>query len=665
MSELRFRQIHLDFHTGGSIDKVGGKFSKSQFQEMLKKGKVNSVTVFAKCWHGWAYFPSTTCEIHPNLQLDLLGAQIEAAQEIGVKTPVYIGITMNEVLAKKHPEWIRRKPDESMYGTPNFTKPGFFSMCLNSPYLDVILSQVREVLSNYDADGLFLDGTDIVPCYCQTCVSTLRSEGKDPQDKKAVQALAERVFFNYANKVKEVVDQIRPSSQGSLPIFHNAGHVPKGRRDIIFTNSHLELESLPTGGWGYDHFPFSVRYVQQLGLNYLGMTGKFHTSWGEFGGFKHPNALRYEVCLNLANGAACSIGDQLHPEGIMDNATYEMIGKAYSEVEQKENWCKNVTSISDVALLSLESLDLKGDDIESHEICPSDAGALRILMEGQFLFDVIDFESDFNVYKVIVLPDFLKINEELKRKLEDYVHQGGKILATGLSGLNSRGEAFAIDFGAEFICENPYNPDYFKPNFQIKDLGEASFVMYSKGQKIKLTTGIELGYREDPYFNRDVNHFCSHKHSPSTQNNAGPGMVQGKSGVYISWNVFEDYALTGSLILRRMVSYGLDLLLGNKKTLTADLPSKAIATVMHQETERRIITHLLYASPIKRGNGIEVIDDIVPILNTEIRLNVNYPILNVYLAPQNKTLPFSFEEESGVSVSVPEINCHQMIVFEY
>ena len=40
-----------------------------------------------------------------------------------------------------------------------------------------------------------------------------------------------------------------------------------------------------------------------LGMEYLGMTGKFHSTWGEFGGFKHPNALRAEVSLAAANGA--------------------------------------------------------------------------------------------------------------------------------------------------------------------------------------------------------------------------------------------------------------------------------------------------------------------------------------------------------------------------
>ena len=80
----------------------------------------------------------------------------------------------------------------------------------------------------------------------------------------------------------------------------------------------------------------SAAYCRNLGLDFLGMTGKFHTTWGEFGGIKHPNALRYECAAMLANGSKCSVGDQLHPDGELDESTYELIGKAYAEVEQKE-----------------------------------------------------------------------------------------------------------------------------------------------------------------------------------------------------------------------------------------------------------------------------------------------------------------------------------------
>ena len=156
--------------------------------------------------------------------------------------------------------------------------------------------------------------------------------------------------------VEAAVHKIKPE----MKIFHNGGHIIKGRRDLVKMNSHLELESLPTGGYGYDHFPLSARYVQNLGLEFLGMTGKFHTSWGEFGGYKHPNSLKYETALSIANGAKCSIGDQLHPQGFMDEATYELMGAAYKEVEVREEWCDDVNNIADVALLSLEAVGING-----------------------------------------------------------------------------------------------------------------------------------------------------------------------------------------------------------------------------------------------------------------------------------------------------------------
>jgi hypothetical protein len=57
MREFPFRQVHLDFHTSELIENIGSDFSKEQFQSALKKGHVNSITVFAKCHHGMFYYP--------------------------------------------------------------------------------------------------------------------------------------------------------------------------------------------------------------------------------------------------------------------------------------------------------------------------------------------------------------------------------------------------------------------------------------------------------------------------------------------------------------------------------------------------------------------------------------------------------------------------------
>ncbi|QJD85469.1 alpha-amylase family protein [Cohnella herbarum] len=656
---MRFRQIHLDFHTSEMIPDIGKQFSKEQFQEMLRLGHVDSITIFAKCHHGWAYFPSETNEMHPHLSFDLLGAQLEAAHEIGVKAPIYVSAGFDEKLARRHPEWLMRDENDQTNWVKGFMTAGWHQFCLNSPYLDLLVSQVEEVVRKYDGDGVFLDIVGVRTCYCHNCVADLRAEGKDPRNKSDIVALGEKVYANYTRRIKEAVHAIKPG----MGIFHNAGHISQGRRDLAAMNSHLELESLPTGGWGYDHFPLSARYAQLLGMDFLGMTGKFHTFWGEFGGYKHPNALRYETALSLANGARCSIGDQLHPGGLMDRGTYELIGAAYSEVERKEAWIANTANIADVALLTSEAAGVGISNDSSMFTGRADAGAVRMLLEGKFLFDVVDLDVDFKAYKVLILPDQIVVDGKLKIKLDDFFKHGGKVLATGKSGLDPAGKEFVIDLGVEWIMENPYQPDYFRPGFPLASLGDAAFIMYAKGQKVELSGGTELGRREDPYFNRDVFTFCSHQHTPNSTKDGGPGMVESDKGIYMAWNVFEDYAVKGSLAHKESVLYALNRLLPNK-TLTTNLPAQGIVTLQDQQSEGRIVNHLLYASPVKRGEDVEIIEDILPVYDVSVSLLLKgRKAKHVYLAPQMSPIAF---EQSGdrIEYVVPRLECHQMVVID-
>lgn len=653
---MRFRQVHLDFHTSEHIEDIGKKFDKKQFQTALKKGHINSITLFSKCHHGWAYHPSKANEIHPHLDFDLLGAQIQAAHEIGVKTPIYLSAGLDEKMAHRHPEWLVRNLDESTTWAKDFTEPGYHKMCMSSPYLDYLVKQIEEVCKNYDADGIFLDIAGVQPCYCQNCIAEREELGLNPYDENDVLKHAETVYKRYAEKTRAAVDKYKPN----LPLFHNGGHIRQGRRDLVNYNTHLELESLPTGGWGYDHFPFSARYCQGLGVDYLGMTGKFHGSWGEFGGFKHPNALRFEVALAAANGAKCSVGDQLSPSGEMDMVTYDLIGSAYSELEEKEEWLDNVESVADIAIISPEAYVGDLSTGQMTKVDDSGSGVCRIMLEGKYLFDVIDFESDLSKYKVIILPDVIHADTDFAKRLREFCDCGGKVLATGKSALYENSNEFCLNLGAEWIKENPYKPDYFRPLEKIKDMGDTGYIMYGNGEKIRCI-GNELGIRENPYFNRTRAHFCSHQHTPNSCEYGGTGMTEGKDGIYIAWNIFADYAQSGELHLKQMAIFALDRLLDTAKTLKTNLPAQGIVTLMKQND--RLICHLLYASPVKRGNGIEVIEDIVPIYNVELAIKTDKKINKVYLAPQKEDIDFTYEN-GYISVKLDKIECHQMVVFE-
>ena len=653
---MRFRQVHLDFHTSEHIEDIGKKFDKKQFQTALKKGHINSITLFSKCHHGWAYHPSKANEIHPHLDFDLLGAQIQAAYEIGVKTPIYLSAGLDEKMAHRHPEWLVRNLDESTTWAKDFTEPGYHKMCMSSPYLDYLVKQIEEVCNNYDADGIFLDIAGVQPCYCQNCIAKREELVLNPYDENDVLKHAEMVYKRYAEKTRAAVDKYKPN----LSLFHNGGHIRQGRRDLVNYNTHLELESLPTGGWGYDHFPFSARYCQGLGVDYLGMTGKFHGSWGEFGGFKHPNALRFEVTLAAANGAKCSVGDQLSPSGEMDMVTYDLIGSAYSELEEKEEWLDNVESVADIAIISPEAYVGDLSTGQMTKVDDSGSGVCRIMLEGKYLFDVIDFESDLSKYKVIILPDVIRADIDFAKRLREFCDCGGKVLATGKSVLHENSNEFCLNLGAEWIKENPYKPDYFRPLEKIKDMGDTGYIMYGNGEKIRCI-GNELGIRENPYFNRTRVHFCSHQHTPNSCEYGGAGMTEGKDGIYIAWNIFADYAQSGELHLKQMVIFALDRLLDSAKTLKTNLPAQGIVTLMKQSD--RLICHLLYASPVKRGNGIEVIEDIVPIYNVELAIKTNRKINKVYLAPQKEDIDFTYDN-GYISVKLAKIECHQMVVFE-
>jgi hypothetical protein len=658
MGNLPFRQVHLDFHTSELIPDIGAKFDKKEFQEALKLGHVNSITIFSKCHHGYAYHESEKNQKHPNLSFDLLTEMIEACAEIGVATPVYISAGLDEKIAREHPEWLNRNKDESVGWAGSFFSPGYHTFCFNSAYFEILKDQCREVAKKFkNIAGIFLDIVAPRICYCQNCVKILRGEGKDPRDELAVKELSEKTYKKYYTEINAAIREVNPN----LRIFHNGGHITSGRRDLAFANTHLELESLPTGGWGYDHFPMSARYVHGLGLEFMGMTGKFHTTWGEFGGFKHPNALKYETALSVANGAKCSIGDQMHPEGFLEKATYELIGAAYAEIEKIEQYCDDVVSVADAALF--------GDDYYASKFggnySKSFVGASRMMLEGKYLYDIVDAESDISGYKLLILPDCVCADKKLKEKLDKFIAGGGKILCSGFSGTDEGKNGFLFDLGAEFLGKSEYSPAYFRPEFTPGKLGKADFVLYGDSYKIKARgEGEVLGYRRDPYFNRDVFSFSSHQHTPPKLRDAGAGMTKGGDGVYIAFTVFEDYAKKGGLINKEIVKYAVERLLGEKKTLKSNMPSGGVVTLMKQPHKSRYINHLLYASPVKRGDGIEVIEDIIPLYDIEIELVIPEKINKVYDGKTKEAIDFVYEG-GKVKFKIDELNCHKAVVLEY
>ncbi len=666
---LPFRQVHLDFHTSPQIPGIGENFDKARWQETLHEARVNSITLFSKCHHGWSYHPTQVGKLHPHLNFDLLRAQYDACKEIGVAAPIYLSAGVDNVAGAEHPDW-REVDAEGTYGgwVKSPLQPGFFMMDFFSPYLDLLCTQIEEVVRLFpDCDGIFLDIIAQSPGCSKWRMEYLAAEGLDAANPAHRQQAADAALLRYFERTTAAAKILDPD----MPIFHNSGHIPRGKRDLWKFFSHLELESLPTGGWGYDHFPMSAKYAVNLGLDFLGMTGKFHTTWGEFGGQKHPNALRYECAAMIAFNAKCSIGDQLHPDGALDPSTYQSIGAAYREVEAREPWCIDARPISDIGVLSSEA------ENHSHRDNAADEGASRALLEGHFLFELIDRTADLSRFRLLILPDNIRIDDELRTLLDAYLAQGGRLLLTGESGLRAGGTGYALAIGADHEGPSEFCPDYILPQDAYRaEFTSSPVVMYLRSQRLRATTGESLGEVFDPYFNRTFQHFCSHQHTPFQPRPSGFACgVRAGNIVCLAHPVFSLYRTYGAVAYREYITRVIASLLDHQPTVTTTLPSTARVAFNHQATENRRVLHLLYANTISRGgamnlsggtvaaNGlsIEVIEELLPLCDTQITLRYQPSVSQVTLEPQGFEIPFT-QNGGVVDFVVEKFSCHQMVV---
>lgn len=658
---IRFRQVHLDFHTSEHITGVGKDFEEEQFIASLQQAHVDTVNVFAMCHHGWSYFDTKVGKPHPHLETNLLSRMLDACSQNDIEAPIYITVGFNELSAREHPDWIAVAPEgDDPYGPPkaDIDAPrttgfdGWHLLCLNTPYLQYILDYTEEVMQRFQPVGIFYDIVGEYPCVCSYCRASLKELGLDENNPEHRMQLAKKVYLNYLQKTSELIWSLNPETR----LYHNCCTEKMGEKQYYPYYSHYDIESLPTGGWGYDYFTSMVRYIRKQDFLYLGMTGKFHKSWGEFGGFKNPAALKYECEQMLAFGARICIGDQLHPSGRMDEETYRIIGEAFDGLAAKEPWCKDTVSIAEIAILSANAL------IGADESRTSDMGAYMMLEEGHHLFDIIDDSMDFAAYRMLILPDSIRVSDALQRKLNDYIAGGGKLIMSGESGLHSDRPEFALDAGAEFIGKSEWDVDYTLVTDRLSDsLVRSPFLNYESGYKVHVNEAEVLAASYRPYFNRTNRHFCSHLHAPAKEEADYPAVVKHGNIIYIAQPLFRLYRKHGMQLHRDLFLQCVKQFLP-APMVTTSLPSAGKINVTRQANTSDYVMHLLYAVPILRGDT-QVIEDVPTLRDISVRIKLDREVKQVKLLPEMTAVPAQTDEHGYTCVTC-SVAGHQMILFE-
>ncbi len=324
--------VHVDFHTPGHQKEVGIDFKGSEFAQQLKDASVDSVSLFAKDYHGLSYYDTKVGTKHPNLDFDLLKEAVKACHDpkIGIKVLAYLSIAFDTVAGIEHPHWLQTTTDGTRLVQSENTTISW--LCLNTPYVEeLFFPQIKELL-DYDIDGFFFDELFYHEntCICKYCIRNMKAHDLDPSKPEDLRYFRSLTCDRFAENLSRLIKKRRPD----LVIVYNPTTQLLGNmatlaefEDCINVGGHET-------GWGYTNMPLEARYVRNYDRPVLGMTAIFHRRWGDFGSIKNSAQLNAELCEMLSHHFVVSVGDHMRPRGKLEKDKYLAIAEEFRKVKE-------------------------------------------------------------------------------------------------------------------------------------------------------------------------------------------------------------------------------------------------------------------------------------------------------------------------------------------
>lgn len=629
--------LFYDFHTSPNHPDVGDRFDAEKLTDRFLECGVDYVTFHARCNMGMAYYDTAIGIKHPSLRRDLFGELAEACARKRIALGAYFNAGISRAEGVAHMNWATLRFDGTIYGEPRHG-PFSMTMCYNSPYRDHLLAMTLEVAEKYPVKGFFFDCMGAFPCVCPNCIERMRREDVDFTSFEEVKAFGARSAAKLAQALSDALRKVDPEY---LLYFNDISF-----EDQQSAGNYLEFECLPNKDCGYAYMHTMPHYMRTLGKPCVHMTGRFN-QWSDFGGLRNINALKYELNFAIANGMRPNIGDHLLPDGSVNETVFTLIRNVYGELHRYDEWLDSIHTAAEIAIVYPKQKSQIGRD-------PEILGAIRILTELRMQFDIVTKATDWSRYSVLVFPDSVEFDKDIKLRVMNYLAAGGKILASGQSGLDSE-RNFPDAWGISFVGKTPFNPAYFQMTDPAAVGGDMPFSFYGQGFEVEPHQESRVfGYLVSPAVNFGWDGIFPEYYNPPYEKTLLPFLTMTEQTAYFSGNLFTGYNKKAPVQLRQVVGFALAKLFPEPMIKIHGVPSFLQAFVTRGKNALHV--HLLGYLPEKRGADAEIIEDemLIPGFRLCIRLDFGTPS-EVYLAPERKQMTFE-QKGAYIEIQVPSFS---------
>jgi len=401
----------VDYYTEVPFRPYGSGATRENVLKVLEELRPGYIIIYAKGHSGRTSFTSSLKTEHEMLAKDMPAFFRQVTRETGTRLFLYYSGMVDGIAGTRHPDW--GQPGADGKPVQYFREFGelftAYAMCPRSRYWDDwVAVHIREIMTRYDPDGIWVDGDWAGPCACERC-------RKDPWAK---------VTDEWRKKFRDLVKSFKPAC------MYSAGNVG-ARREY---NSLFDWRS---GDWFSPnnhrlHASIAMRRYTSLGVPYDAFTCDtvFVHARPQIRARTKPLArMLQEGATVLANGGLWGYWTYPMPHGafVPSKMRNAKLGADFARARQEV--FLRTQSLRWTAVLDAEPrASLFGSSSNF-------LGAAKALIALHRSPDVID-EGDLGPpmpYDLVVVPEQNTLTPDTVAKLEGFVRRGGKLLSSGSS----------------------------------------------------------------------------------------------------------------------------------------------------------------------------------------------------------------------------------------
>jgi len=632
-----FLGIHFDFHAGPDCNEIGKNVTREMVESILNQVKPDYIQIDCKGHRGLTSYPTKAGNPAPGFIQDPLKIFREVTAEHGVALYCHYSGVLDAEATKQHPEW-------AIHGINGSVSERVTSVF--GPYVDkLLIPQFKELNDIYAVDGVWVDGEcwgterDFQPMVTEkfksiTGIQVIPKTEKDTGWYEFSQFCRD----GFRQYVAHYVDELHAHNP-DFQIASNWAYSSFMPEAVNINVDFLSGDIVPANSINSARMESRILAKQGKGWDLM--------SWSFSDAGQSPKSviqLQHEASLVLAQGGGFQVYFKQNRDASVNLSEMPVMAEVARFCRARQEFCHKAVSVPQIGLiLSTDAYyrKIKGLFSAGREI-NSLRGILQILLESQHVVDVVmehQLNENINRYPLLIYPEWEYINPDFKKKLIEYVGEGGNLLVIGPASVN----LFGQELGIQFIDSANEKVNHLEYNGQWASIKSIS-------QRIKPVENVIT-------FGKLINN----RRNSETEDIAGSIRKFGKgsiAGVYL--NLGDSY-------LNAKVTVARDFLDGLVNKLFPD-PMVCVrgsndVDVSLNRSKGILAVNLVNTAGPHANRNVYVYDKIPPVGPIQVDVHLNKKPKKVSIEPSGQKLKVDYEN-SLLKVTVPRIEMYEILVIE-